>query len=276
MTQHQNWNSKTYLINLDSAIDRYKRMAQQLSDLHMPYERISAVNGRLLSFPHPGFDELSYTLLHGRRRNPAEIGCYLSHLRCAEELLASGADYALILEDDLVLPVDLQQILASAELHHADWDILRLSTVNKGRKYAFRQFTPDRMLAVALTREKGSGAYVINRRAARWFVEALSPMRLPFDLAFDLEFFAGLKAAFVLPVPISQSTGLQSQIQGRRRSFHLSRIHYLTVMPYRVVIEGTRICLRLRQLVTGRFRSMLGAPNGRARYRPIAGSTQAE
>ena len=40
--------------------------------------------------------------------------------------------------------------------------------------------------------------------AARALVAGLLPMRLPFDHAFDREWFFGLRAATVLPSPCSQ------------------------------------------------------------------------
>jgi glycosyl transferase family 25 len=215
----------------------------------LSFERVPAIEGRELSFPIDGFQEGAYRFLHGRRCNPAEIGCYLSHIECARRLIASEAQHALILEDDLTFPPDLHQLLQGAVSAAEDWDILRLSTVNSGKKYPFRRISPKRSLALALTREKGSGAYLINRRAAHWFVERLLPMQLPFDLAFDLEYLAGLRSVFVTPVPIGQDTGLPSQIQGKRRAFHLSRWHYLTVQPYRAWLETSRLIIRSSRLV---------------------------
>lgn len=243
-----------YLINLDRAPERLAGMEAMLADLSLPFERVPAVDGRQLSDPIAGFSERSYRMLHGRRRNPGEIGCYLSHVECARRLLASGAEHALVLEDDVSLPDDIHAIVKAAIEADGDWDILRLSSVNSGRKFEFRKLTPTRSLAICLTREKGSGAYMINRRAARWFVDALQPMRLPFDIAFDLEYLAGLKAAFVFPVPVSQETGLVSQIQSHRRAFHLSRWHYAIVQPYRAWLETTRLVVRLAWLTTHLFR----------------------
>lgn len=239
----------TYVINLDRAVDRLAHMEVMLSDLSLPFERVRAIDGRALQFPSIDFSERAYTVFHGRRRNPAEIGCYLSHIECARRLLASSQEHALVLEDDVALPDDIHELVDAAIEAGADWDILRLSTVNGGAKFAFRPITANRSLAISLTREKGSGAYIINRRAAQWFVTRLTPMRLPFDIAFDLEHFVGLKAAFVTPVPVSQDLGLVSQIQGQRRAFHLQRWYYLVVQPYRAWIESTRFLFRLVRLM---------------------------
>ncbi len=239
-----------YLINLDRAPDRLELMTSMLSDLSLPFERVSAIDGRAIQFPTADFAERAYVLRHGRRRNPAEVGCYLSHIECARRLLASSSEHALVLEDDAVLPDDISDLIQGAIEAGETWDILRLSSVNTGTKHVFRKITPRRSLAIALTREKGSGAYVINRRAAEWFVTGLMPMRLPFDIAFDLEYFAGLKAAFVVPVPVIQDIGLISQIQGHRRAFHLSRWHYLSVQPYRAWLEITRLLSRSARLLS--------------------------
>jgi glycosyl transferase family 25 len=252
----------TYLINLDGAKDRLSLMQAKCELAGLPFERVPAVEGKELSFPIDDFQETAYTFLHGRRRNPGEIGCYLSHIECARRLLASEAQYALILEDDLTFPPDLHQLLQGAVSAAEDWDILRLSTVNSGKKYPFRRISPQRSLALALTREKGSGAYLINRRAAHWFVERLLPMQLPFDLAFDIEYLAGLRSVFVTPVPIGQDTGLPSQIQGKRRALHLSRWHYLIVHPYRAWLETSRFTIRSCRLVRSLLKNRHSQKNG--------------
>lgn len=78
--------------------------------------------------------------------------------------------------------------------------------MNKGPKFGYRKLADGRSLAIALTREKGAGAYVINRTAANWIVRDLMPMRLSYDIAFDLEYIDGLRAAFIDPVPVDQRT----------------------------------------------------------------------
>ena len=239
-----------FLINLDRAGDRLLSMQHKLWRMGFRFERVSAIDGAAIEFPMPDFDEFAFRFKHGRWRNPAEVGCYLSHIECARRLLASNSEFALVLEDDLTFPDDFRGLMDAALKQNEKWDILRLSTVSRGRKFNFSRLTKNRSLAVALTREKGSGAYIINRRAAAWLVDELLPMQLPFDLAFDLEFFAGLKSAFVFPIPVDQQLGFPSQIQGeRRRRFHRSRGHYFTVLPYRMFVETARLLARFAQLL---------------------------
>jgi glycosyl transferase family 25 len=245
-----------YLINLDRAPERRARMESVLAQARLAHERVSAVDGATLAFPHADFDAWGYAVLHGRRTIPAEVGCYLSHVLCARRLLAGSATHALVLEDDVALPPDVRALLEASLRCSDDWDVLRLSTVNAGPKFAYRVLDPlsGRRLAVALTREKGAGAYVINRAAAAWICDALLPMRLSWDIAFDLEYFAGLRASFVVPVPVSQCEEPVSQIQHDVGRAKLPVWRYATVLPYRAWLETGRVVLRSAAWVRLRWR----------------------
>lgn len=242
-----------YLINLERALDRLLTMDRQLSSAGISYERVDAVEGDKLAFPNDLYDASGYRLRHGKLTNPAEVGCYLNHIECARRFLASQSDHALIFEDDLLLPDDLPEIISAALAESGSWDILRLSTVNRGKKFIVKQLTSQRGLAVSLTREKGSGAYLINRRAALWLCQALVPMRLPYDIAFDLEYLSGLRGMFVSPIPISQEAGFPSNIQLGRSRFRLPWWKRLTIYPYRAWLECSRFALPLALLVTFRI-----------------------
>ncbi|PDS56348.1 glycosyl transferase [Rhizobium anhuiense] len=242
----------TYLINLDRAPLRRFRMERLLASVGLAFERVAAVDGAGLSLPHPGFDEAAYLSRHGRRPNPFEIGCYLSHVECARRFLADDAEFALILEDDLDFDDDLAELIDAALEHQSRWDILRLSTVSSGKKHKVEPLTASRSLAIALTREKGSGAYLINRKAAGWIAGALLPMCLPYDLAFDLEFDEGLSACFVDPAPVSQRADPCSQIQAGLSTYRLGRRRPWSVLPYRTAAEMRRFARRLRRLAAWR------------------------
>lgn len=238
-----------YLINLDRSPERRFRMEARILSKGLEFERVSAVDGRTLSMPPSSFDEVGYRRRHGRRPNPLEIGCYLSHVECARRMLESDADHALILEDDLIFDEDLVATLNAALDECRSWDILRLSSVNRGKKFKLKPLTALRNLSVSLTREKGSGAYVINRRAAQWIAEQLVPMRLPYDLAFDLEHLAGLRGLFIDPQPIRQSAERGSLIQNGLKRFKLPFPRYITVLPWRTFYETSRFLARARRLI---------------------------
>lgn len=245
---------------------RLDEMTAKLAALGLTAQRVEGVDGRALTFPTPLYSAICYKLLHGRRTCPPEVGCYLSHVACAQKLLDSDSDHALILEDDVVFHQDFVEAVGQALKHTQSWDILRLTTVNDGPLFRFRKLTATRSLAIALTREKGSGAYVINRRAARFITTKLVPMRLAYDIAYDLEYLAGLKAAFIEPVCATQDADDFSHIQDNIRDYRLPKWRYITVMPFRAVLEttrlicrSTRLLLAWRQVLTERLRKRLHA-----------------
>lgn len=248
MAKHdQSW--QIYAINLARATERWQGLQTQFEQLNLAYERVEAVEGARLPAELPEFSELSYKLLHGRRRTPAEIGCYLSHIECARRLLASKHTHALILEDDVLISPQTRAVVEAAIERANEWDILRLSTVNHGRKFPYAPLVEEYNLTIALTREKGAGGYVINRQAAEVFLRRLLPIRVAWDIAFDIEHLYGLRSVFVEPQPIDQNTGQESQIQNDIRRFRLPRWRYLTVFPTRVFFESTRFVSRSLQLI---------------------------
>jgi glycosyl transferase, family 25 len=241
----------TIVINMDSAKERMAAMKVQLDRLDIPYVRLSAVDGTKLSFPHSDFCLNSYRYLHGRLWSPRELGCYLSHIECFRQFLKSDAQYALVLEDDASLPDDLLAVIDAATHSSKHWNLLRLSTVNHGKWWPVKK-VHGRSLAVCLTREKGAGAYVVDRHAARQMIKYLLPMRLAWDIAFDLEWFFGFKMLGVVPMPVSQSSEFETQIQSNLPKMR-SRTKYLTVLPFRLFLESTRLLYRTFRLLRLRF-----------------------
>lgn len=248
----------THLVNLDRAPGRRAAMEARLHAAGLAHERVPAVDGALLAFPHPDFSEAAYRLLHGRRTLPAEVGCYLSHVACARRFLAGPADLLLVVEDDVSFEPGFLDALDRAALRRDRWDLLRLSTMSSGRALPMAPLGGGLHLGVALTREKGSGAYLVNRRAAAW-IAGMVPMRLPFDLAFDLEFLRGLKAAFLLPSVASQRDDAPSQIQHALRRYRLGRWRYVTILPFRTLAEAARLLCRGARLIQGRLAPAAGA-----------------
>lgn len=121
-----------YLINLDSSTERLKQADTELKKYNITYQRVSAVDGREFNVhDYKNYDSKQAQQLMGRNLLGAEIGCYLSHLRCIEKFLASDADYLIVLEDDLVLKSDLktisQKILSWLEEKKINWYLINLA-----------------------------------------------------------------------------------------------------------------------------------------------------
>ena len=111
------------VINLDRATDRLLTLATDLGAAGLSFERLPAVNGRDIPRRLASQFKDSHHLLDG------EVGCYASHILAWEQIARSMEPWALVLEDDVRVPMDLssriEEIVARAPV---GWDIIKLSS----------------------------------------------------------------------------------------------------------------------------------------------------
>ncbi len=232
---------RAFIINLDGAGDRWDAITAAFAPTSFPLVRVPAVDGSALALPHPDFDERRFRNRHGRATNLREVGCYLSHVASMRAFLATSDEHGLICEDDVRPGADFEKVIAHALRHARLWDILRLSGLGRGTPLKVRRLFGAYDLCVSLGRVKGAGAYIVNRAAAQRLVKGLLPMWLPFDHAIDREWMFGLRAAYVLDYPCSQtSAGFRSSIQTGKTGKTKSRRRWVTTYPYQAANEVAR------------------------------------
>lgn len=223
---------QTFVINLKDATKRWAHMKEALDKVGLAYTRIEAVLGKDLEEPIHEFNERRFNILTGKHKNYGEIGCYLSHIKALKEFLKSGSDYALILEDDVNLPDQLPKLITEAITHDQHWDLLRLSSSRDGQYIKITNMSSDSELVYNTRVLKNTGAYVINRKAAKSCVDKMLPMCLPYDVALDRDWDFGFKTACIIPFPVA-CEDFATQINKAKRirryrstTFHL--FHTLT------------------------------------------------
>lgn len=168
---------RTYCINLPAAADRRQNMIEQGRRFNLDLEIVEAVNGKQLSE-----SELQASIYDPERNQltKGEIGCALSHLKVYEKILASGADFAFVTEDDAIFAEDPAPFLAAAATANPAEPLVFLDTGNKsyiesrGRRFGSLVFYPafDANLA---------HAYVITRAGAQKLYDDLRPVRIVAD-----------------------------------------------------------------------------------------------
>ena len=236
---------RAFIINLDSATDRWAFTEAAFAGSQFSLFRVPAIEGATFKLPHAQYAEGLYRWFHGRTPNLRELGCYLSHLKAVEAFLATDEKHGLIGEDDLVLRPDFDAAIEAALQYSSAWNILRVTGLGRGRPVRLARLFGDYSLCVSLGRLKGAGAYVIDRVAATALLAGLLPMRLPYDHAFDREWFLGLRAAYITPFPASQSESdfLSSVQPGIYPKLSPAR-RWLTTYPYQVCNEMARWLFR--------------------------------
>ncbi len=177
--------------------------------------------------------------------NPRELACYLSHLKAMKAFLDTSDTHAMIAEDDIVLEADAESAIEGALNHAQHWNILRLTGLSHGHPLPAGLMCARYSLCINLGRLKGCGAYLVDRRAAKTLVEKLLPMGLPYDHAIDREWRWGLRAASLLPHPVSQtSSEFLSSVQPGIYAKLWWPHRYLGTYPYQAVNELCRWLFR--------------------------------
>ena len=204
---------QTWVINLDRAPERLGRITAQLGRLGLGFERVAAVDARAMSPAQEALlDRPAYRRKHGMEPLLGELGCYLSHVEVMRRMLASKAEFGLVLEDDVLLTERLPAALRGLMAHAGRWDMVKLSAVHSGTPQKVLEVAPGQHLAVMLSRCTGSSAYLINRRAAQAYLDGLLPMSLPYDHVFDQGWTFGLKVRLLTPTPCVHDEDAASMI----------------------------------------------------------------
>jgi glycosyl transferase family 25 len=163
--------------------------------------------------------------------------------------LETGDAHALILEDDLHPKPGFETVLSSLLNLTSQWDMVRLAGLKLGNPACIAELSSGYSLTIPLHRFKGTGAYLLNRKAAKTLVQGLLPMWLPYDHALDREWTHGFRVASVAPFPISQTEeGFVSDIQSNAKRHLSPAIRWCWTYPYQVRNELSRWLVRLPRI----------------------------
>lgn len=156
-----------FYINMDDAADRHDWFEAQASRLGLAVSRVAAVAGRGL--PGETLDRLKASIHSGTPLGPSEIGCFLSHRRAWEQVLASNAEWAFVAEDDLHLADGAAAYFRSTGWIPDDAELIKAETTFR-RCHMAREgaLTADgRKVHQLLSLHGGAGGYFIGRKAAQ-------------------------------------------------------------------------------------------------------------
>ncbi len=174
----------TLVINLDRSTDRWQRAAKNLGELGMPYQRVSAIDGGVLSpqaLRQHYCPQLNRQQLH-RTLSPGEIACYLSHRKVWQQILDEGLDCALVLEDDArVLPGGPAAIAALAQTA-SHWDVIKLFVGPNAKPVVARHpLAPGFDLALTTKIPTSTAAQLVSNAGARKLLAMSERFGRPID-----------------------------------------------------------------------------------------------
>lgn len=229
------WHSSAtaLVINLARASDRKASIVAQLDRTGMPYEIVTAVDGRELNSNDQRL-VLPEGLIDRKGNWPNVAGCALSHLACYRRILDAGWAGGLIIEDDATLPDDLMELTSQVAATCQGAEVV---LYGYGRKRDDRPLllsssgsieVGDRALVmpVDISQVMRALTYYITAEACRRMVDRLLPITVPAD---EWDFFYShnlidnlrcvwpqaviIKSSF--PSTIGYSAGLKEQVRLR-------------------------------------------------------------
>ncbi|MBO6102444.1 MAG: glycosyltransferase family 25 protein [Opitutales bacterium] len=254
-------NFKIFVINLDRSASRWEKMRAQLEDLGLPYERFSAIDAQKVP---DEFLNKYYSAKLNREKyyvslSKSEIACYISHLKLCEKIVAENLDYAIILEDDIVLN-GLFKLVPFALNSIKNWNYIKLIAPFKSKKIVSREsvdfefpaacgtdnaalkYDSNACEAAAATKGKanspkfelvcwrkppaGTQAYAITKDGASEFISKRSRFYRPVDMDLQFTWETNLEIMGLMPQSC-EIVDIASQIT-RRKDYHypFARLFY--------------------------------------------------
>lgn len=226
---------RVFVINLDRRVDRLDAISAMLSKVGLPFDRVSAVDGKELHLSDVARPWIAKWYI-GRRLAVGAVGCFLSHRKIWREMLDKNIPQALILEDDAAL-VEWDPRILDIDLKNLHLDLLRISANHLHNLVNQKPLKPssirllDRSLATEPT--AGAGAYIITLEGARKCLK-VRKVWFPVD-HFDIwSAFYGVKTALLHPA-LFKPSGSASDIHPERQRPKIEKIiRYVYRLPLRV------------------------------------------
>ncbi|MFC4700704.1 glycosyltransferase family 25 protein [Glaciecola siphonariae] len=197
-----------FVINLDGSDQRLANVSAQLAQYDLSFERISAVDGRIMSesqrLEHysPSLNRAGYY----KSLTPGEIGCYLSHRKAWQRIVDENLEAAIILEDDFLMPHGLNDVAQFVQSKQA-FDYVKLSDhPGRPRKTKTLKKIGDSQLVVFDKVPARTCAQLVSREGARKLLQASESFGRPVDI--DLQYWwekdirvMGIKPFVFTPAP---------------------------------------------------------------------------
>jgi glycosyl transferase, family 25 len=206
-----------YVINLARSHDRRAHITAELKKTRLDYEIMTAVDGHDLDLTDttivdPSLPELTKFLA-------GTAGAAMSHLNACRKIVADGLDVALVLEDDVTLPADVNSLAESVAQQLVGAEVALLSYDSRDACKMSREgsvrLPSGRLLAlpIDISQPRSAGAYVITREACERMIKCLVPIRVNPD---DWWYFyrEGIldRVRCVTPLSVRKTANLQSTL----------------------------------------------------------------
>ena len=193
---------QSFIIHMSSATARRSNVDRLLTDLP-DAQVIEAATGQGVQTAPGNLHVPNYPFAMGN----GEIGCTLSHRKCWQHIVDSGADYALIAEDDLHIdPIVWPSVMALIAAHMTPDHFIRLPA--KAREIAAQDIARDGLARFFLPKVVGlqTVCQVVGRNAAQRLLDATQTLDRPVDTFLQMHWVHGQTIHTILPNGVAELT----------------------------------------------------------------------
>lgn len=201
-----------YVINLEHDKERFYKIKNQAENQNIKVIRFDAINGKKLKVHNK-----TINTIFSRNNNlkNAQIGCALSHIYIWNIIKKSNKEFAIIFEDDSVIPKNFYNKLNNymSELPK-NWDMLFLGGNSfQGKKYSKNLLIPVKNLKG----NYGLFAYIIKKDFALKLLKSCRNLMHPIDYHLNLNFYDKHNIFYCYPEIIRHDYNNYSNIMQKRR-----------------------------------------------------------
>jgi GR25 family glycosyltransferase involved in LPS biosynthesis len=151
-------NITVYWINLDRSYDRRKNMTDMFSKYKIENIRINGYDGKILN-SYKDIECTSYI-------TDCELGCTLSHLTAIKTAYENNEEYAIIMEDDIIIDYCdswKHKICEIIDIVHDDWEIIKLHCSNFNHIINLLTISNNTFFTPWSRESDSAGCYIINK-----------------------------------------------------------------------------------------------------------------
>jgi glycosyl transferase family 25 len=249
---------KIFVISLTNSVARRTSIQQQFGKQALPFEFIDAVDGR--SFTEEDlkqYTDFERVMAHRQWLSNGAIGCALSHLKVYRKILDEGLDYALVMEDDVLLKPEFSTWIRKFRPLPGQSDISLLYFVSWAPCLLIRESMQEFYPGIRLYQPKDAGqpitaaAYIIKAEACRTMLQKLHPVAWAADSWGDFVKIGAVQSiscAFPMPVSVIDAKSTINYIESGKTTKIFNWIEHNKVFPLHLLLKMRRKWMRNKML----------------------------
>jgi len=186
---------------------RLEQMKHQLSRAGTHFTRVAGISAT-------DVDDATYERVVDTERNQRDfyhnlstrdVARYLNHRQAWQELVHSGADYGIILEDDTVLVDGFNQLPNRIKSIEVPWNFIKLAEPYKREKTRVCSHAGAATVVRYEVVPRGACAYVIRGETAQQLLTRTTQVFRPLDIDMQWWWEMGLNVIGLKPYPVQLS-----------------------------------------------------------------------